>query len=629
MKNSIRHLIAGMSLLIPAVSLAIPARPVAITITQPDGSEVSIIKRGDERGHSIYTDDGYLLKELSDGTYVYATIDHEGNLAPSVRTARSSRFRSEEDREFLRSLDRKTLEAAENARLSELRMAKAKSNNRLPRLNNIRTSSDAGDNYTSKKESGSLPGLATQPKPFPNRGERRSLVVVVEYNDVKFKLEDPKQHFDALLNQENYSEYGATGSARDWFISNSRGLFTPIFDVYGPITLPENMSYYGSNDRWGNDKAPEMMAVHALQALDDVVDFSIYDTNGDGDIDNVYVFYAGYGENDGGRSSSVWPHSYDVTEVHEEDFIFDGVRVNHYACSNELTSRDRYDGIGTFVHEFSHVLGLPDLYHTSAESTVTPGEYSVLDGGPYNNESRTPPNYSIYERSALGWMQPEVFKGSGDYTLKNIAESNHGYIIHTDKENEFYLFENRQLNGWDKYIPGHGMLIWHIDYDEEIWNDNTVNNTNNHQCVDIVEADGRTGSYNAHSDTWPGTLGITEFGPETYPALKAWDSTPLPYYFTNITETGGDITFHLEAPEIPDDPGNNDDPGDNEGIDYTKAEQSIIVRNGHVYSAYDSTCEVYDLSGRKIATIPAYGEAFFESGMYIIKTPVSTVKIKI
>jgi len=594
MTKNLKSILTGIWLLLPAAAMAVPARPVTVTVTQPDGSTVEIIKRGDERSHTVYTADGVMLFETDSNGYFYAMTDNFGNVVASPYLAKDASRRPDSEIKFLEKLDKNRLEE------SILRLQ--------------------GEKALLRAQRKSLPGLATDPKPFPNTGENRSIVVLVEFADKKFTLEDPHTHFNDMLNKENYTQDGATGSARSWFIDNSSGVFKPTFDVYGPIELPNAMSYYGRNDRYGNDQAPEMMAVHALEAIDAEVDLSQYDTNGDGDIDNVYVFYAGYGENDGGSTNTVWPHSYDVSFEHEEDFLFDGVRVNHYACSNELRSDNGFDGIGTFVHEFSHVLGLPDLYHTISYSTVTPGKFSVLDEGPYNNEGKTPPNYSIYERTALGWMEAEQLTEDGNYTLKNIADSNHGFLIRTDKENEYFLFENRQQTGWDTYLPAHGMLIWHIDYDEEIWNNNTVNNVNNHQHVDIVEADNRANPNTTHGDTWPGSMNVTTYGPSSIPAFNTWAKKPTGYTLSEIAEANGEITFTLDAPEIVEDPNS---------VNEITSTGTITGIHGGIISTYAEVCRVYDASGRPVASIPANSSVALSAGIYIVTTPDGAIKIAV
>ncbi|MDE6402664.1 MAG: M6 family metalloprotease domain-containing protein, partial [Muribaculaceae bacterium] len=336
-------------------------------------------------------------------------------------------------------------------------------------------------------------GLGRFTSNFPRTGKIRSLVILVQYKDTKFTLSDPYSYFNNMLNQEGFSEYNGTGSARDYFLFNSNNQFDPDFDVFGPYTLKNNRSYYGGNDSDGYDKLPEEMVVEACKGLASQINFADYDLDNDGYVDNVFVIYAGEGEASGGPENSVWPHAWELSSAGKA-FKLNGKTIDSYGCTNEWVD-NRPDGVGTFVHEFSHVMGLPDLYATDYSSAVTPGEWSVLDYGPYNNDGCTPPNYSIFERNAMGWCEPTVLDGPDSVTLRDITLTNEGCIIPTTKTNEFFLLENRQQTGWDTYLPGHGMLIWHVDFNQQVWDNNSVNNTASHMYVELEKADGTSSSY--------------------------------------------------------------------------------------------------------------------------------------
>lgn len=488
----------------------IPAKRTEYTVVQPDGTTLKVRKVGDEHRHFTLTSDGLLLKKEVDGRYCYATLATDGVLKSTGVQAVDAPGRS--------------YVPANAIDITDKRISKIK-RNKMRRI--------------------SQAGVGLMDNTFPSKGEPNVLIILVEYADVPFNLSDPNTYFDNMLNKEGFNDYGGTGSCRDYFRDNSMGQFMPHFDLYGPVKLPENRSYYGANDVDDYDINPGMMVVHAIEALDSEVDFSKYDNDGDGCVDNIYVFYAGEGESSSRVEETVWPHSADLNDM-GLGFEVDGVRVNHYACSNEWEF-GRPDGIGTFVHEFSHVLGLPDLYNTEdGHSGYTPEEYSVLDYGPYNNDGRTPPCYSIYERNALGWIEPEVISGSMDGKLENLADSNKGYIIPTGNNNEFFLLENRQQTGWDKYIPGHGMLIWHIDYDRIPFEYNEVNTDGKHQRVDIEEACGVTSISDSEimaSYPFPGARNITSFTDDTRPSMRTWKGERLDLPITEIEEKDGMVTF--------------------------------------------------------------------------------------
>jgi len=494
-------------------AMAVPAKPGLLTVTQADGSALQVRLMGDEHSHFYLSEDGYLLANDND-IYYYADVDDAGAIVRSNIRAVDARLRDGVARNYLQKVDMNRVYTAMSRR-------------------------DAGRRRSPMRAPGLFSGAH-----FPAMGEQKAIVILVEYTDVKMSLDDARDYFDRMLNERGFSDYGGTGSAVDFFEESSMGRFRPQFDVYGPVTLANEMAYYGGNNWSGDDLRPEQMIIEACQKLDDTVDFSEYDRDGDGFIDNVFVFYAGRGEASGGSSNTIWPHSWNITSATSVPYFFDGVQLDRYGCSNEWEG-SRPDGVGTFVHEFSHVMGLPDLYATSYTSAFTPGSWSALDYGPYNNDGCTPPLYSAFERYALGWIDPLPIDGPVNATLNPIGTNQAG-IIRTAKDNEYFLIENRQQTGWDTYIPGHGMLIWHIDYNSSVWDSNRVNNTASHQYVDIEEADGTQSEYSRDGDAFPGTKGKTSFTDDTAPSMKTWSGQRLGLPITDIAESAdGIITFKV------------------------------------------------------------------------------------
>ena len=516
-KRRIKILIFISSLLAFSVTngYGLPAKPGILNAQQPDGSTVEIYLYGNENSHLTYSVDNYLLTTDDQGYYVFADINETGDIIPT-------KFRD--------------INLTDRSATTSLEIEKFK-----VKYSDIK-SLDSHERNKAKREG---PGLF--PSRFPISGEQKSLVILVDFPNRGFSLDNPNDFYTRMLNEEGFSEQDATGSARDYFISNSSGSFIPEFVVYGPVTLPNNYSYYGANTWWGNDVRPEQMVIDACNLLDEEIDFSEYDRNGDGIIDNFYLFYAGYGEADGGGANTIWPHSWDISSAHSIPYIYDGVRLDHYACSNELQNRTiLHDGIGTFCHEFSHVLGLPDLYSTSYTNAFTPGPWDLMDQGSYNDHSRTPPNLSSFERYALDWMTPSELH-AGNTELAPIDSSNQAYIIPTSNENEYFLIENRQKQGFDSYLPGHGMLAWHIDYNLRVWLNNTVNNSASHQYVDLLEADNTLTGQSRDGDAFPGTDNVTELGPQTRPGLVSWSGEEILWSIYDIEETeDGIIKFKVK-----------------------------------------------------------------------------------
>lgn len=521
-----------------AAAMAVPAKPGLIQYTQPDGTVINIMLVGDEHGHSVFSEDGLLLVETN-GRMEYAEFDAEGlPVASGIMVSTEGEIKAKALKlQSQTNLDKwaDKLSAFRNERFALLQTRNSDIKN-LTRSEEERNGDDGGRLVPLN--------FGRCDSTFPVMGEQKGLVILVEYDDISFEYGD-YDYFNRMLNEEGFSDHGSLGSARDWFVENSDGRFLPDFDVYGPVKLPYDRKYYGGNDVYGSDQRAHEMAIHGCQLLDDEVDFSQYDRDGDGIIDNVFIFFAGKGEHDSGIKNAVWPHSWDVAYgMPDEEFIFDGVKLNHYACTCEYPSGyKRPDGIGTFVHEFSHVMGLPDLYNTSVKALYTPGEWSVMDEGPYNNDRLTPPNYSSYEKCALGWLEFKPFT-EGRMEIANLSTSNEAYALPTEKEDEFYFFENRQQTGNDAFLPGHGMLVWHVDYKASIWATNVVNNIANHQYVDLVEADNLRTSSSKAGDAFPGTKEVTSFGFDTKPQLASWKKERLAYDLEDIAEANGVISFN-------------------------------------------------------------------------------------
>lgn len=394
---------------------------------------------------------------------------------------------------------------------------------------------------------------------------QRGLIILVNFSDLSYRPENTHAEMDSMINGRNYTrdysyKYGSTtyhvqasGSVRRYFQDASAGAYNPIFDVVGPVTLSKGYAYYGANDIYGDDKNATLMIKEACQlAKNQGVDFRQYDNDGDGYVDFVYVFYAGKNESDGAGDNYIWPHSYEL-EADRISLTLDGKKVNRYACSGELEYYSgKHDGIGTFCHEFSHVLGLPDLYETTGNGTwKTMGEWDVMDYGPYNNEGNTPPTYSGYERWFMGWTTPQLLNSASTDTLHNLATSNHCYILTTSgtcsgtgndpNPSTFYILENRQQSGWDAYLPGHGMMMTKVAYSYNKWSENTVNNSKSAMGVDLVEADGSAPAY-SQSNSGNGYFGKPG---DLFPAGATSSSKVTGYPISDIREQNGVITFRL------------------------------------------------------------------------------------
>lgn len=521
-----RLILTALMMTVVVTVVAKPARRGLFTVTQPDGTTLQLQQVGDEYSHHLVTEDGKLVIKEGD-TYYYKNVTANGVNVNTGVVAREASHRT--------GIDAAVSQSLSDIDVAQLRLEKMQ--RRLKGFSASRATAQSGMGLFNDK--------------FPRKGKIKALVLLVEYSDVSFKLSDPKGYFTDMLTREGFNLYNGTGSVHDYFVQNSRGQFDPEFDVFGPVKLAKPMAYYGANDNNGDDVKPHEMVIDACRALNSQINFADYDMDNDGEVDNIYVFYAGWGEASHSQEPDcIWPHSWDISEGAGESVFLDGKLLNRYACSNEwedwgeTTSYERPDGVGTFIHEFSHVMGIPDLYNTGSRNVYgTPGSWSVMDYGPYNHEGCTPPNYSTFERNALGWIDPYVISGASSYDLSNLADVNEACIIPTTKSTEFFLIENRQKTGWDAYIPGHGMLIWHVDFDQNVWGNQTINNTQSHLRVQIEWANDNRKDESGWA--FPGTSNKTSFTNTTTPSMKTWNGTNLNLPITDITEKGGIISFDV------------------------------------------------------------------------------------
>lgn len=326
--------------------------------------------------------------------------------------------------------------------------------------------------------------IATNGNTGKFQGQRHGLIILVNFADSKFntsKFGPTQTLYSRIANEANYGENHFKGSISDYFKAQSGGQFLLDFDVAGPVTLPHGYSYYGQNDDDGYDKRPTEMVKEACQAVDGSVDFSKYDWDGDGEVEEVFVVYAGNGEHDtANQPSLIWPHM-DNLANYKEQLTLDGVTINTYACASELNSDKTLSGIGTFCHEFSHCMGFPDMYDTASDgNNFGMGSWDLMDYGSYNGDGYVPAGYSGYEKMVCGWTTPiELDKPMTVNGMERLADMGQTYIIYNKgNRNEYYILENRQQSGFDKYLPGSGLLIERVDYDKDIWEWNAVNTTN-------------------------------------------------------------------------------------------------------------------------------------------------------
>ena len=590
-----------ISSLIAFAANAVIAFPDPVTVTQPDGSLLTLIMHGDERCNFTTTTDGYTVtrSDLS-GAWEYARLIND-RLYPTGIVANNPSERTDADSRQL---------------LSTPKMLRP-TPTPLPAKINRATRSAA---------------LTEAESPTPRRYDYtkfRGLVILVEYLDCPFSRDDTHNIFNRMLNERNFTGFASatnptvkieyTGSVRDYYYENSMGLFDPRFDLIGPITVPYTKEYVHQVDN------AQTLVREALTIADSLVNYADYDTDLNGEVDMVYFIFAGAGSNyTGNNTNLIWPHTHEVMNL-----TLDGVKLGRYACSTELYGRESsrtIDGIGTICHEFSHVLGLSDLYdvdYGTNGQAVHPANWSVMASGNYLNSAKTPCAFSLYERYAVGFTTPVTITDPGDYSLDYIGSSGTGYRIDSPTPDEYFLLENRLQTRWDKYLPGEGMLVFRVDStDVSAWTENMVNTIAANPHYELLRANPATigtSIRDSAGDPFPGSADIT-----TLP-LKSFNGDCAPLTLTDIALTAdGRSTFTIA--------------GDSNAahINATQADPSPLYITVHgnmllINGISGTTITAYDLTGRIIATAAPdpSGKARLalpSRGIYIVTDGLHTVK---
>ena len=428
------------------------------------------------------------------------------------------------------------------------------------------------------------------------KGDVHVPVVLAAFKDVPFTIPNIAAKWDAMLNQKGFSEHQTAGCLNEYFMKQSGGQFNITFDVMGPVTLPDSMKYYGANrnGRQGEDIRPDEMIYKACVATEQ--DFSIYDWDKNGTIDVVMVVYAGKGEHKKGPADAIWPHKFNIYGYQVGD-----LSLETYACVAELDGDGNQDGYGTFCHEFSHTLGLPDLYPISGSAYSIFDEWDLMDGGNYSNNGWAAPNYSAFERNHCGWLDfQELTETTVITDMPTLDEESLAYVIRNDADDQdYYILENRCQQGFDYFIPGNGLLITHMKNYNGTLSPNTSYNTQ----IDLVPADNR--NYR-ESETFFGYTHDEKYdenGRNRYLSLAAF-----PYI------EGGAVNDHLSenstpAMTFPGKPVSNIRLGEDGKITFDFMKEETAIRSLYLDEAEDDIW--YDFQGRRLQGPPS------RKGIYI------------
>lgn len=486
-----RKILATLALLLGALHIlsAIPAHPGKVKVMQPDGSVLTIQMHGDEWFHYATDERGRVVAKAADGFWREAPMPSEALREQAVQMRRAA---------------------------AQMRAQ-------------VRAQS-----------------------PSLTRGTHRIPVLLVNFSDKEFVINDPATAFSNMLNQEGYKANGGTGSVRDFYLENSHGMYEPVFEVFGPVTLSKESAYYAGSG--GTERASEAVR-EACTLLDDQIDFSQYDSDGNNRVDMLLMYYAGHNQAESQNTDEIWPHQSATYGRYDE------VSLGTYFCTSEL--RGAYGsymcGIGTTSHEFGHSLGLPDFYDTDYAQNGSAGamySYSIMCNGSYNNNGNTPPYFTSEELKILGWMEDQTeITATGELTVEPV-QNYVAFRTATTMDGEYFVYECRTKTGWDRYIPGEGLLVYHVDKSSNsvggytaslLWNFNAINIFGSHPCCYVIPAPSQSSLNYSGSEAdlpFPGKR-YTTFTPTD------WAGEPGDYRFTDIAFDGSQVTMIAHLMAIP------------------------------------------------------------------------------
>ena len=602
-----RILISAVLSLCAAMTFAIPAKKSWKVVSQSDGTTIKVSQAGDEHLHYYITEDNVPIYKAADNRYCYLTIEN-GKLHNSGVLAHESAARSAKELQVMNTIHDLAPIARQMAAKKRSAAKRCVRPDRLPSKDDISVF----------------------------KGSKKALVILAAFSDKSFSKDDDAivKFYDEVLNQEGYSQNGAAGSVHDYFKDMSRGEFDLTFDIVGPVKVSKSATYYGgpSPIMGGTDHIGEFIT-EAIKKADEKcdIDWKKYDWDDDGEVEQVFVLYAGYGQATGGPTGTIWPNAWTLDEALQNSdgnggFSIDGVFINQYACSNELylDSGTVPMGLGVFCHEFSHCMGLPDMYDTNYGSTPTMGDWDLLAGGSYNGPQGIgwcPAGWTSYERAYAGWLELTELK-AGDIIkgMTSLEEADgKAYVIYNDNhKDEYYLLENHKGMGWDKYTPENGLLIIHVDYDKDLFDNNIVNSKG-----EFTPAEGYDRYFtNDHPRMAPFSR-VRSIQNDTYFYTYPMDAPRgVVDSLTDTSKPAAELYNALaDGSKLMGKPVYNIEKDDDGNISFTfmtKEKETDAIQD--IAMAEDTTGDdtVYDITGKKAGRIGDIKNGSLKAGIYII-----------
>ena len=602
-----RIFISAVLSLCAAMTFAIPAKKSWKVVSQSDGTTIKVSQAGDEHLHYYITEDNVPIYKAADNRYCYLTIE-SGKLHNSGVLAHESAARSAKELQVMNTIHDLAPIARQMAAKKRSAAKRCVRPDRLPSKDDISVF----------------------------KGSKKALVILAAFSDKSFSKGDDAivKFYDEVLNQEGYSQNGAAGSVHDYFKDMSRGEFDLTFDIVGPVKVSKSATYYGgpSPIMGGTDHIGEFITETIKKADEKCdIDWKKYDWDDDGEVEQVFVLYAGYGQATGGPTGTIWPNAWTLDEALQNSdgnggFSIDGVFINQYACSNELylDSGTVPMGLGVFCHEFSHCMGLPDMYDTNYGSTPTMGDWDLLAGGSYNGPHGIgwcPAGWTSYERAYAGWLELTELK-AGDIIkgMTSLEEADgKAYVIYNDNhKDEYYLLENHKGMGWDKYTPENGLLIIHVDYDKDLFDNNIVNSKG-----EFTPAEGYDRYFtNDHPRMAPFSR-VRSIQNDTYFYTYPMDAPRgVVDSLTDTSKPAAELYNALaDGSKLMGKPVYNIEKDDDGNISFTfmtKEKETDAIQD--IAMAEDTTGDdtVYDITGKKAGRIGDIKNGSLKAGIYII-----------
>lgn len=511
--------IGFMLMLFVSHVVAVPARPAPIDIQQPDGTMLTIKLVGDEREHWTTTTDGYQIMRNKSGVYEYTGFLKSGKVVSSGVKVNNVDSRSGNEVDYLKNKSKTILRTGT-------------SNAVLPASSVLKSGSAIASG-------------------FPNKGSRKFLMILANFSDTQTSY--TQTNFDNLMNETGYN---GTGSFKDFYFENSNGLLTITTTVTQWVTVPKTHDYYGVEANWSE------FVMDAVKAADAAgLDFSQFDNDGDKVVESIGVIHQGTGKEVSGKDTDIWSHSYNLGKYSAAARTFDGVKVMDYTCQPEIyTTQGLMSPIGIICHEFGHALGVPDFYDTADyASNDGTGKWDLMSIGSYNGvngiEGCLPAHFNPYLKVYLGWMTVNQLTSPQAITqVPTVTGTTIPYAVNTEilKVNsytpgEYFLLETKALNGFDKGLPGAGLLIYRVNENQinENWDKNRVNVGGNQGLYPVVAGTG----INTASCLFP-YLTKTSFTDDSTPNSLDLGGNTTSKSITNIMRSGANIKFDFMSQQI-------------------------------------------------------------------------------